>query len=114
MTLEEEIKLGLHGNHCKVIEEMLIETVRKTREQSTNQIALNMIQDGKLSLDEIAAVLDIPMEKVQDLVRQEKGREIERQKIIRQIEELKKKLDEIDQKRACQSCVSKDAGKKGV
>jgi hypothetical protein len=38
MTLEEEIKLGLHGNHCKVIEEMLIETVRKTREQSTNQL----------------------------------------------------------------------------
>ena len=93
MTLEEEIKLGLHGNHCKVIEDMLIETVREARERATNRAALNMIQDGKLSLGEIAAVLDIPMEKVQELERQEKEHEI-----IRQIEELKKKLDEIDRR----------------
>lgn len=98
MTLEEEIRLGLHGNHCKVIEDMLIETVRETRERTTNQIILNMLDDGTLLLDEIAEGLKVPIEKVQELNRQREEYEMKEQELLRQIEELKKKLDEIDEK----------------
>ena len=98
MTIEEEIKLGLHGNHCKVIEDMLIETVRDTRELATKRIALNMLRDGSLTLDEIATVLDISIEKVQELERQEKEHEMKKQDLQRQIQELKKRIDEIERK----------------
>ena len=92
MTLEEEIRLGLHGNHCKVIEDMLIETVRETRERTTNRIIWNMIEDGTFSLDEIAEGLKVPIEKVQELNRQREEYEMQEQELLRQIEELKKNL----------------------
>ena len=98
MTLEEEIRLGLHGNHCKVIEDMLIETVRNAEKRATDRIILNMLDDGLFSLDEIATGLRVPIERVQELNRQRVEREMKEQELLQQIEELKKKLDEIDGK----------------
>ena len=72
MTLEEEIRLGLHGNHCKVIEDMLIDTVRETDKRVKNQMVSSMIENGKYSFDEIAAVLDMPIERVQEIYKIEK------------------------------------------
>ena len=33
MTVEEKIKLGMYGNHCKVIEDMMIETAKREGER---------------------------------------------------------------------------------
>lgn len=73
LTLEDKIRRGMfYGYHCKVVEDMLIDTVRKTTEKITYQMVSSMIKDDKFSLDEIAQISHMPIEKVQEIYQIEK------------------------------------------
>ena len=52
---------------CKAMEDMRNETARKAAEQTKIEMALNMIKDGKLSLEQIAQYTMLAIERVKEL-----------------------------------------------
>ena len=52
---------------CKVLEEMRKETARITEENTKDRIAMSMIKDGTLSLEQIARFSELALEKVKEL-----------------------------------------------
>lgn len=52
---------------CRAIEEMLDEVREKTEMRTRIEVTLNMINDGELSLEEIAQYSGLPLEKVKEL-----------------------------------------------
>lgn len=55
---------------CKVMEDMRNETAKKAAEQEKFNIAQSLIKMGKLSMEEIAASVQLSLEKVQELALQ--------------------------------------------
>ncbi len=58
---------------CRVMEEMRDETAKKAAEQEKINIAQSLIKIGKLSMEEIAASVQLSVEKVQELAVQTAG-----------------------------------------
>ena len=52
---------------CKVMEDMRNETAKKAAEQTKIEMAINMIKDGKLSLEQIAQYTMLAIERVTEL-----------------------------------------------
>lgn len=55
---------------CKVMEDMRNETAKRAAEQEKFNIAQSLIKMGKLSMEEIAASVQLSLEKVQELALQ--------------------------------------------
>ena len=58
-----KILYDVGGNHCNVIEDMLIETIR----HASTDMAADMIRDGRLSSEAIAECLDVPLGQINEL-----------------------------------------------
>ena len=52
---------------CKVMEDMRTETARITEERTRTEMALDMIKDGVLSLEQIARYTRLAVDKVKEL-----------------------------------------------
>ena len=70
MTVEEKIKLGMYGNHCKVIEDMMIETAKREGERISIDATKTLHSFG-VSDDKIAEALNLKIERVNEILGEE-------------------------------------------
>lgn len=69
MDFEKEMLYKVGGNHCKVIEDMIIETARKAAWQSTVKTVYRTLEMG-FPLEQIAQLLGLSTEKVKEIAEQ--------------------------------------------